>query len=271
MARLQQVSEKNISKISVGIGNILRDEFDSSISINEHSTLDQIYLDLFGSKQCVDDLCPLEVLDEIARQFELRVNESRWLILFQLEGKNSIETIQNEDDLLRILSQWTVADLARYIGQRIEIPCFEPTVILGKRCGPAGAFFGIRKLLLGARITPSTPIKDKLNNQQIRHLWSQLEIWSDHKPKTLNTTNPFSLTSIANWVEAIGLVTTVFVTIWITFLSAQLGDSPKDSAFYCLLFFLLTSLVGYGTTKCFADQFHNPLPKGYTTFGDIAR
>ena len=268
----QKLDEQQIKAISRGIASVLREQVGIRFEITDDTTLDSVFKQ-FNFGNCADDICPLEVLQEICEFFDAEISESKWLVWLKAKQKNSrgVWEWTNEKELQKILANRTVADLAQFIGQRMDIPSFDPVVIFGNRCAPAGAFYGIKKLLPNRHFAPSSPIREYLSNNQIRKLWHQLEFWTERKPKPLVETNFWSLTSLANWIEAIGMLCACVLSLAVAY-AVFIGTKDSASAFAtCAVTFSISSGFGYVISKMVSDHFHNPLPPECVTFGDLAR
>ncbi|QDU91043.1 hypothetical protein Pla175_44600 [Pirellulimonas nuda] len=115
-----------------------------------------------------DGECPLWFLVGLGEHLGLDWGENRWSVLLKLprRKKSRADNIDSWRDWEeRIAPKLTVNWLALAIARRLPGVSFEPVTVLGRRCAPAGAFYGLCSMpeLQGRRVAPSTPLRRVLS------------------------------------------------------------------------------------------------------------
>jgi hypothetical protein len=197
----------------------------------------------------LEELC--KALEEF---FGFKSSDTEWTQLFRLDVTDA-QKWESE-----CAPHITFGALARFIAQRTEAISLAPTTILGRRCAPAGAFLGIRRVAERLRpatndFAPSAPIIATFRGRSLNRLWTQLR--------------------------------------WMT--NGQLMQLParwRDATFVTYMWCFLISVLAWGVTCALGDYriagvavggsiiailiaeayhyFHNPLPGDVATFRDLA-
>lgn len=211
--------------------------------------------------------CPLFFLTELATYFGFRYGEDRWVAWLNLADARHKQGWEHWQSVTS--RTITVRKLAEHIVRHVPGASMEPVTVFGVHCAPAGVFRGICELpeLGGRRIAPSTPIAKTLRGSRIVSLWSRAAWISGAALPTLKRTPWWSLTSLANWIDAIGLGLTSIATVTVL-MGVGIATGSGWAAVLVAIPILFAMLV---TTHCASDSCCNPLPDGVATFGDLAR
>ena len=161
----------------------------------------------------------------------------------------------------RVAPTLTYERLADFIAERSPAPSFEPIEIAGRRCGPAGAFVGLREtagLLFpeGERFAPSTPILRRLRRSRLEEFWERLR-WDrgDALPPLRHSLSDVLFGGVFFWCLGMGMPAVAGFCL----------RMPDVGLLFVAL--ALPVLLPYLAVRAF----ENPLPDGIETFGDLAR
>ena len=181
--------------------------------------------------------------------------KAEWLAFF-----NGVVADPNEWERL-VAPGLTYDRLADFIAERVWAVSFEPIEIAGRRCGPAGAFVGLREtagLLFPdrERFAPSTPILPHLRRSRLEGFWARLQ-WDrgDAVPALRRCASDALSGGVFLWTLGMGMPA-----------GACLCAGEPDIA---LMFVALAAMVLLPFLALRAAE--NPLPAGIETFGDLAR
>lgn len=245
-----------------GIQAFVFDEVDEKLIIDSEASVNDYRDAITKSHEC-----PLFFLTELAAYFGFRHGEDRWIIWLSLNDTKRWQGWEHWQDVTS--KALTVRKLAEHIARYAPGTSMAPVTVFGVHCAPAGAFRGICELpeIGGRRIAPSTPIAKTLGGSRIIGLWNRAAWISGVRLPPLKRTPWWSLTSISNWIDAIGFGFASVATV-----TTLLGVGIATTSFW---FALLTAVVMLFallvvTHQC-SDAVHNPLPEGVVTFGDLAR
>lgn len=195
-----------------------------------------------------------EVWKELQEFFGFKCSIDQWKQLFRLDVTDA-EKWESE-----CAPHITFGALARFIAERTEAISLAPTTILGRRCAPAGAFIGIRRVAQRLRpycndFAPSAPIIENFRGRSLDRLWTQLRWMSNGQLRQLPAT----------WRDV------TFNTYMWCFLIAWLamGVSWAFGDYRIVGFAVVGSIIAIVIAEAY-HYFRNPLPNDVATFRDLA-
>jgi len=196
------------------------------------------------------------LFDELEEFFHFTCQASDWRQLF---GFDLLRKSEQEWEA-EIGQYLTFGVLARFISERKSAVSFQPAIVMGRECGPAGVFFGLQCLTQNhevavSRVAPSTKIIDVLCGHSLDQFWSELRWISEHGVPDL----PYFWRSMQGWGCFAG-----FVLILFAILLSILTES--------ILFLIVMSVCAWAVwyVSLLYKQYSNPLPPELQTFRDLA-
>lgn len=186
--------------------------------------------------------------------FGFKCNIDEWTQLFRLDVTDA-QKWESE-----CAPQITFGALARFIAERAEAISLAPTTILGRRCAPAGAFLGIRRVAqrlrpYGNDFAPSALIIENFRGRSLNRLWTQLCWMSNGRLTQLP----------AKWREA-----TFNTYLWCFLITVlAVGVTWAIGDYRIAGFAVGGSIISILIAEAY-HYFHNPLPNDVATFRDLA-
>ena len=266
--RLISPTDEQLQRVLEGIKQVLAN-LDVRLEFDMSTNFEELYCQFYGGKCFLDiddDYCPLEVLSEIAAHFDLYMTENRWYAW--LQGNKQYK--DHEEWLEKFARKTTMEDLVLYLAKRIRWCSFDPVVIFGRPCAPAGAFYGLKDLIPHVSFAPSTSITSKLTPKEIRSLWKKLHLNTGHVPAKLIDREELGLRTTANRLDAAAQVSLAIVGM-ILFVLSCIYYADSTSSIVMAAIIVVCVSVGIFVSRAIADSVHNPLPQGLETFGDLAK
>lgn len=245
-----------------GIQAYVFDEVDGKLIIDSEASVNDYREAITKSHEC-----PLFFLTELAAYFGFRYGEDRWIVWLNLTDTKRRQGWEHWQDVTS--KALTVRKLAEHIARYAPGTSMAPVTVFGVHCAPAGAFRGICELpeIGGRRVAPSTPIAQTLGGSRIVGLWNRAAWISGTTLPTLKRTPWWSLTSLANWIDAIGFGLASIATV-----AVLMGIGTATGSGWAAVIVALPVLISVlGATHAASDRCCNPLPDGVETFGDLAR
>lgn len=189
------------------------------------------------------------------KTFGFKVTPAEWKAFFEGGAADAADWERN------VAPRMTYEALADFVIDRTRAISFEPVEIAGRRCGPAGAFYGIceaagQVLLKVERFAPSSSILRHLGRSRVETLWERLS-WDrlDALPPLRRCWSDRFASGVFLWDFAMGAVGAAFLC----------AGEPDLTLLFAAFASLL--LVPYLVLR----RLENPLPNGIVTFGDLAR
>ena len=231
---------------------------------------DRSLLDYRDEAQRQDE-CPLLTLQGIAEHFGLDWGESRWIVWLNLRD-DGLQTAREREAawerwVVESAPRLTVRRLAEAIAKRAEGISFDPVAILGRRCGPAGAFYGLCNLpeLRGRRVGPSTPLRAALDWRQLRAAWRRTQWIAGCELPALRSPDAVGETTVTQLADVAATATMATIVI-----AAMCAASAAG-----LWLAAIAGVVGAATAvelrRRFLYWLIDPWPAELQTFGDLAR
>tara|TARA_R110002111_G_scaffold248400_1_gene312060 strand:+ start:81811 stop:82572 length:762 start_codon:yes stop_codon:yes gene_type:complete len=189
--------------------------------------------------------------------FRFKSSRAEWTEYFKLD----VYKANNEEWERLHAEDFTFLRLAQFIAARATAISFQPVEVLGKECGPVGAFYGIQQLVKTLKnrspdFGPSTRIRDVLKGDSIVYFWSQLRGITEQGVAELP----------AGWRH---LEVTAFASlICFTIVLAVVFSFFKPDPVYVVSIFLVIPLAMF--VVWIYQRWSNPLPPELQTFRDLA-
>jgi hypothetical protein len=207
----------------------------------------------------------------IENHFSFQVTDDSWWKLFQLESKRDPQPV-------------SFGQVADFIAEQLDITIsFEPVVIFGRPCRPAGVFLGIEELVRQfdpkiERFGPSTPIQSRLRGLSLINYFKLLNSLTNDC--SFKASDPLASGTI--WRHAWDCFTFMFGIVSFACLAQGLAIFTPE-VLKSFPFFLITGVISgalyfgwmvfvyYAGELLLVRRFVNPLPPGIKTFRDLAK
>lgn len=235
--------------------------------------------------------CALTVLAELADYIGLSLSETRVAVFLRLPRRfhrNPYDIPRRDGE--RRHTEWeeweqniaptiTLRHLAAYLARRSRGISMEPVAVFGMPCAAAGVFYGLRKLpeVRRQRIAPSTPLRDAIPPTRFNSFWRRVAWISGatlEEPQELAKLINFhsvgeAIATLVFWSIAVGSFLLSMCAIRI---SADLPSLAQAAAGIAALPAMLALfLAPFVARDAVLDKLADPVPKGFHTFGDLAK
>jgi acyl carrier protein len=235
-----------------GLRQVWRDELGLSERFDSDTRIDH-HLEADGFLDHVDFG---DVIHDIEELFDFHCPEEEWR---RFLGSD----VHDPDEWQETVGpHFTFGGLAELIIENTDAISLGPTLVLGQSCKTAGVFSGIEQLAQRimpkvALFTPNTLIRSRFRGRRLDELWCKLRWMS------LDRLPPLSRPkygSVFSWNLLIGGGAILLAIAW--------GLIP---IFSWRLLYAIFFLVGLYYAAAAFYFISNPLPKGISTFGELAR
>lgn len=211
------------------------------------------------------DICPLEVLEDVAIYFGFEWGQSRWLVWLKYHRMDS-DTMQ-EKWLKEISPVMTFGRLARTIAKHAPFIPTQPVTVFGITCEKAGVFKGLCQLpeIDGKRIAPSKRLDEVISP------WSACEFlhrtrWVCQADIT-DAPKYWSLIKFNSWDLAAANVAFYVTSSYCMAMAISQTNSFND---WIYAWALTAFIVGILAKNSVLRKTSNPWPEGISTFGDLS-
>lgn len=204
-----------------------------------------------------DEIDFADIFRGIESFFDFECLDSEWTTFFGFDvAKRSMEEWDRS-----VAPNLTFGALAEFVAGRAPVVAsFESISVFGRRCAPAGAFTGIRRVADHStgnhlQFPPSARIIDVMQGHQLDNFWTQLRWMTEYTVPEL----PEFWRGVTATAGCLGILAIViaFAVTWAT-------SNPV-----CIIPTLLLATLWYAFASAY-KRLANPLPPPIVTFRDLS-